>query len=176
MVEYVSTSGDLILLMVNPFVRLFYSIFLYFLRLTRLIVLMFVNLWILKMKLISKLIDMRLKTHEMNPSLDSTCQRQFLCKHPKNLLLKLLKKSVKAKELSAKKSKKEKDPSEPKRPPTTFFLFMEDFRKTYKEANPDNKKVSLVAKEGGEKWKSMTEEKSYVERAIELKEKYQKAF
>ncbi|KAF5765062.1 putative chromatin remodeling & transcriptional activation HMG family [Helianthus annuus] len=120
---------------------------------------MFVNLWILKMKLISKLIDMRLKTHEMNPSLDSTCQ-----------------KSVKAKELSAKKSKKEKDPSEPKRPPTTFFLFMEDFRKTYKEANPDNKKVSLVAKEGGEKWKSMTEEKSYVERAIELKEKYQKAF
>ncbi|MFS8032483.1 putative chromatin remodeling & transcriptional activation HMG family [Helianthus anomalus] len=54
---------------------------------------------------------------------------------------------------------------------------MEDFRKTFKEANPDNKKVALVAKEGGEKWKSMTEEekKSYVERAAELKEKYQKA-
>ncbi|KAM0059516.1 putative chromatin remodeling & transcriptional activation HMG family [Helianthus debilis subsp. tardiflorus] len=87
------------------------------------------------------------------------------------------KKSVKAKEPCAKKSKKERDPSKPKRPPTAFFLFMEDFRKTFKEANPDNKKVALVAKEGGEKWKSMTEEekKSYVERAAELKEKYQKA-
>ncbi|KAJ0467787.1 putative chromatin remodeling & transcriptional activation HMG family [Helianthus annuus] len=63
------------------------------------------------------------------------------------------KKSVKAKEPSAKKSKKERDPSKPKRPPTAFFLFMEDFRKTFKEANPDNKKVALVAKEGGEKWK-----------------------
>ncbi|KAJ0463620.1 putative chromatin remodeling & transcriptional activation HMG family [Helianthus annuus] len=114
---------------------------------------MFINLWILKMKLISKLIDMRLKTIEMNPSLDLACQRLFVWKHLKNLLLKLLKKSVKAKEPSAKKSKKERDPSKPKRPPTAFFLFMEDFRKTFKEANPDNKKVALVAKEGGEKWK-----------------------
>ncbi|MFS7975699.1 putative chromatin remodeling & transcriptional activation HMG family [Helianthus anomalus] len=53
------------------------------------------------------------------------------------------KKSVKAKEPSAKKSKKERDPSKPKRPPTAFFSFMEDFRKTFKEANPDNKKVAL---------------------------------
>ncbi|KAI7724707.1 hypothetical protein M8C21_004584 [Ambrosia artemisiifolia] len=87
------------------------------------------------------------------------------------------KKSVKTKEPSAKKSKKDRDPSKPKRPPTAFFLFMEDFRKTFKEANPDNKKVSLVAKEGGEKWKSLTEEekKAYTDRAAELKEKYQKA-
>ncbi|KAK1438092.1 hypothetical protein QVD17_03895 [Tagetes erecta] len=87
------------------------------------------------------------------------------------------KKSVKAKEPSSKKTKKEKDPSKPKRPPTAFFIFMEDFRKTFKEANPDNKKVSLVAKEGGEKWKSMTneEKKTYTDKAAELKEKYQKA-
>ncbi|XP_071696224.1 high mobility group B protein 7-like [Rutidosis leptorrhynchoides] len=87
------------------------------------------------------------------------------------------KKVIKDKEQPAKKVKKEKDPSKPKRPPTAFFLFMDDFRKTYKEAHPDNKKVSMVAKEGGEKWKSMTEEekKAYNKRAAELKEKYQKA-
>ncbi|KAI3812369.1 hypothetical protein L1987_17076 [Smallanthus sonchifolius] len=87
------------------------------------------------------------------------------------------KKSVKTKEPSAKKSKKERDPSKPKKPPTAFFLFMDDFRKSFKEANPDNKKVAVVAKEGGEKWKSMSEEekKTYIERAAELKEKYQKA-
>ncbi|XP_076950553.1 high mobility group B protein 7-like [Bidens hawaiensis] len=85
------------------------------------------------------------------------------------------KKSVK--ELSGKKSKKERDPSKPKKPPTAFFLFMEDFRKSFKEANPDNKKVAVVAKEGGEKWKSMSEEekKDYTERAAKLKEEYQKA-
>ncbi|KAL8268704.1 hypothetical protein R6Q59_002502 [Mikania micrantha] len=87
------------------------------------------------------------------------------------------KKSVKDKEPSAKKSKKQRDPSKPKKPPTAFFLFMDDFRKSFKEANPDNKKVAVVAKEGGEKWKSMTDEekKIYTERAAELKEKYQKA-
>ncbi|XP_076956794.1 high mobility group B protein 7-like [Bidens hawaiensis] len=85
------------------------------------------------------------------------------------------KKSVK--QPSVKKSKKERDPSKPKKPPTAFFLFMEDFRKSFKEANPDNKKVAVVAKEGGEKWKSMSEEekKVYTERAAKLKEEYQKA-
>nr|KJB49542.1 hypothetical protein B456_008G147700 [Gossypium raimondii] len=59
-----------------------------------------------------------------------------------------------------KKLKKGKDPNAPKRPPTAFFLFMDDFRKSYKEANPDAKGVTGVAKEGGEKWKSMSEEVS----------------
>ncbi|KAI3713943.1 hypothetical protein L1987_72531 [Smallanthus sonchifolius] len=65
--------------------------------------------------------------------------------------------------------------------PSFFFVehfnLQDDFRKTFKEANPDNKKVAVVAKEGGEKWKSMTDEekKPYIERAAELKEKYQKA-
>ncbi|XP_052185759.1 high mobility group B protein 7-like isoform X1 [Diospyros lotus] len=77
----------------------------------------------------------------------------------------------------AKKEKKGKDPNAPKRPPTAFFLFMDEFRKTYKEANPDCKSVSMVAKEGGEKWKSMTDEvkKPYMDRAAELKEEYKKA-
>ncbi|KAL3502361.1 hypothetical protein ACH5RR_036810 [Cinchona calisaya] len=38
------------------------------------------------------------------------------------------------------------------------FTRWDDFRKAFKEENPDCKSVSMVAKEGGEKWKSMTEE------------------
>lgn len=81
------------------------------------------------------------------------------------------------KEKKPKKAKKSKESSGRKRPPTAFFLFMDDFRKSFKEANPDNKSVSLVAKEGGEKWKSMSEEekKPYVERAAELKAEFKKA-
>ncbi|GMH07059.1 hypothetical protein Nepgr_008899 [Nepenthes gracilis] len=69
------------------------------------------------------------------------------------------------------------DPNKPKRPATAFFLFMEDFRKVYKEQHPDSKKGSEVAKEGGEKWKSMTDEekKQYVDRAAALKAEYEKA-
>ncbi|XVF44605.1 hypothetical protein PTKIN_Ptkin02bG0137700 [Pterospermum kingtungense] len=76
-----------------------------------------------------------------------------------------------------KKLKKGQDPNAPKRPPTAFFLFMDDFRKSYKEANPDAKGVTGVAKEGGEKWKSMSEEekKPYIDKAAELKVEYEKA-
>ncbi|KAH7853323.1 hypothetical protein Vadar_001172 [Vaccinium darrowii] len=53
----------------------------------------------------------------------------------------------------------------------------DDFRKSYNEANPDCKSVSVVAKEGGEKWKSMANEEknAYVDRAAELKGEYGKA-
>ncbi|MCL7041356.1 hypothetical protein MKW94_007418, partial [Papaver nudicaule] len=64
----------------------------------------------------------------------------------------------KPKPKKTKKEQKAKDPNAPKRPPTAFFAFMEDFRKEFKEANPDNKSVSVVAKEGGQKWKSMSDE------------------
>ncbi|KAL8139886.1 hypothetical protein V2J09_005907 [Rumex salicifolius] len=76
-----------------------------------------------------------------------------------------------------KKLKKASDSNKPKRPPTAFFLFMADFRVTYKEENPDNKKVSEVAKQGGEKWKSMSDEekKPYIEKAAELKADFGKA-
>ncbi|GAB2242716.1 hypothetical protein Droror1_Dr00019491 [Drosera rotundifolia] len=67
-----------------------------------------------------------------------------------------------------------KDPNMPKRPVTMFFLFMEDFRKTYKEEQPEKKGGAV---EGGEKWKSMTEEEkqTYIDRAAELKAEYEKA-
>ncbi|MED6110975.1 hypothetical protein PIB30_117842 [Stylosanthes scabra] len=83
----------------------------------------------------------------------------------------------KAKRSKVEKTKKEKDPNKPKRPPTAFFVFMDDFRKTFKEANPDSKDVKRVGKEGGEKWRSMTDEekKPYLDKAAELKAEYGKA-
>ncbi|PKA48042.1 High mobility group B protein 7 [Apostasia shenzhenica] len=80
-------------------------------------------------------------------------------------------------ERKPKKEKRRTAPKKRKRPPTAFFLFMDDFRREYKEANPDNKNVAAVAKEGGEKWKAMTDEerKVYRDKAAELKAKYEKA-
>ncbi|KAJ4974025.1 hypothetical protein NE237_007199 [Protea cynaroides] len=82
--------------------------------------------------------------------------------------------STEPKANKSKSGKKVKDPNAPKRPPTAFFLFMDDFRKSYKEENPDGKDVKVVAKEGGKKWQSMTDEekKPYMDRVKELKEEY----
>ncbi|KAK4400176.1 High mobility group B protein 7 [Sesamum angolense] len=87
------------------------------------------------------------------------------------------KRKTKQTEPRTKKEKKAKNPNAPKRPPTAFFVFMEEFRKSYKEANPECKSVAMVAKEGGEKWKSMSDEdkKVYIDRAAELKAEYEKA-
>ncbi|THF98740.1 hypothetical protein TEA_017812 [Camellia sinensis var. sinensis] len=69
-----------------------------------------------------------------------------------------------------------KDPSKPKRPASAFFIFMEEFRKTYKEKHPNNKSVAAVGKAGGDKWKSMSEaEKApFVSRAEKRKTEYNK--
>ncbi|XVE94328.1 hypothetical protein REPUB_Repub01dG0271800 [Reevesia pubescens] len=78
---------------------------------------------------------------------------------------------------SGKRGKKAaKDPNKPKRPASAFFVFMEEFRKQYKEEHPDNKSVSAVGKAGVEKWKSMAEvEKApYVEKAEKRKTEYNK--
>ncbi|CAH8303992.1 unnamed protein product [Eruca vesicaria subsp. sativa] len=67
--------------------------------------------------------------------------------------------------------------------PSIFFFFffffnfyMADFRKTFKEENPDAG-VKDVAKQGGEKWKSLDEEekKVYLDKAAELKAEYNKS-
>ncbi|KAJ1436365.1 High mobility group box domain [Sesbania bispinosa] len=87
-------------------------------------------------------------------------------------------KEPKAKRAKVEKGKKKvKDPNMPKRPPTAFFVFLDDFRKTFKEANPDSKDVKRVGKEAGEKWKAMTEEekKPYLDKVAELKAEYEKA-
>ncbi|GFP94000.1 high mobility group b protein 7 [Phtheirospermum japonicum] len=87
------------------------------------------------------------------------------------------KKRIRKTEPNPKKGKSAKDPNKPKRPATAFFVFMEDFRKSFKESNPDSKGVAKVAKEGGEAWKSMSDEekKVYIDKAAELKAEYEKA-
>ena len=74
------------------------------------------------------------------------------------------------------KEKAGKDPNKPKRPASAFFVFMEEFRKQYKEKHPNNKSVAAVGKAGGDKWKSLSEaEKApYVAKAAKRKTEYNK--
>ncbi|XXG39196.1 hypothetical protein AAC387_Pa01g0218 [Persea americana] len=76
----------------------------------------------------------------------------------------------------AKKEKAKKDPNMPKRPPSAFFVFMEDFRKTYKEKHPNNKSVAAVGKAGGDKWKTMSDadKAPFVAKAAKRKTEYNK--
>ncbi|KAL1219737.1 High mobility group B protein 3 [Cardamine amara subsp. amara] len=69
-----------------------------------------------------------------------------------------------------------KDPNKPKRPSSAFFVFMEDFRQTFKEEHPKNKSVAAVGKAGGEKWKSLSvsEKAPYVAKADKRKVEYEK--
>ncbi|RZC90753.1 hypothetical protein C5167_028585 [Papaver somniferum] len=69
-----------------------------------------------------------------------------------------------------------KDPNKPKKPASAFFVFMEEFRKTYKLENPDVKGVAAVGKAGGEKWKSLSnaEKAPYEAKAAKRKSEYEK--
>ncbi|KAJ6982949.1 hypothetical protein NC653_025921 [Populus alba x Populus x berolinensis] len=88
--------------------------------------------------------------------------------------------ALKANESSKKRVKKEKitkkDPNKPKRPPSAFFVFLEEFRKVYKQEHPNVKAVSAVGKAGGEKWKSLSaaEKAPYEAKAAKRKTDYEK--
>ncbi|XP_027191322.1 high mobility group B protein 14 isoform X4 [Cicer arietinum] len=60
------------------------------------------------------------------------------------------------------KSKQKIDAEKPKKPPTAFFYFLEDFRKEYQQQNPDVKSMRDIGKACGEKWKTMTYEVMYI--------------
>ncbi|XP_020530532.1 HMG1/2-like protein isoform X2 [Amborella trichopoda] len=83
------------------------------------------------------------------------------------------KKSDSKKNLKATK-KMGKDPNKPKRPPTAYFVFLEEFREKYKRDNPNNKLASQVAKACGVKWKSMSDQDKapYVAKAAQKKALY----
>ncbi|KAF6154365.1 hypothetical protein GIB67_026821 [Kingdonia uniflora] len=84
--------------------------------------------------------------------------------------------SDRASKKPAKAAKAVKDPNKPKRPASAFFVFMEEFRKTYKEKHPNNKSVSVVGKAGGDKWKSLSdaEKAPYQAKAEKRKVDYNK--
>ncbi|XP_047939419.1 high mobility group B protein 14-like isoform X2 [Salvia hispanica] len=63
-----------------------------------------------------------------------------------------------ARKKTARKKVSKIDAMKPKKPPTAFFYFMEDFRKEYQDANPDVKSMRDIGKACGEKWKTMTYE------------------
>lgn len=87
-----------------------------------------------------------------------------------------VKKGAAAGKKPVKKGKPAKDPNKPKRPASAFFVFMEEFRKTYKEKHPNNKSVAAVGKAGGDKWKSMSdaEKAPYIAKADKRKVEYEK--
>ncbi|KAL3654924.1 high mobility group box 3 [Castilleja foliolosa] len=87
-------------------------------------------------------------------------------------------KAGKRKAAAVKKNDKKamKDPNKPKRPPSAFFVFLEEFRTTFKKENPTIKAVSAVGKAGGAKWKSLTksEKAPYEAKAAKRKTEYEK--
>ncbi|XP_012087872.1 high mobility group B protein 1 isoform X2 [Jatropha curcas] len=81
-----------------------------------------------------------------------------------------------SKQKAKREKKAKKDPNKPKRPPSAFFVFLEEFRKTFKKENPHVTAVSAVGKAGGEKWKSMSpaEKAPYEAKAAKKKDDYGK--
>ena len=68
-----------------------------------------------------------------------------------------------------------RDVNKPKRPGTAFMLFMVDFRKEIAGKEPEGG-VAALAKLGGERWRSMTDDdkKPYVELQNKCKVEYEK--
>ncbi|XP_075090237.1 high mobility group B protein 14-like [Nicotiana tabacum] len=69
------------------------------------------------------------------------------------------------------------DAMKPKKPPTAFFYFLEDFRKEFQEQNPDVKSMRDIGKACGEKWKTMTYEEKvhYYDIATEKRREFDRA-
>ncbi|KAJ0961264.1 hypothetical protein J5N97_004312 [Dioscorea zingiberensis] len=69
------------------------------------------------------------------------------------------------------------DADKPKKPPTAFFYFLEDFRKTFKEEKPDVKSMREIGKACGEKWKTMPfgEKVQYYDIATEKRAEFEKS-
>ncbi|KAL2467385.1 High mobility group B protein 14 [Abeliophyllum distichum] len=88
------------------------------------------------------------------------------------------KKSGRKPKLTASKKKAAKiDAMKPKKPPTAFFYYLEDFRKEFQEQNPDVKSMRDVGKACGEKWKTMTYEEKvhYYDIATEKRAEFDRA-
>ncbi|KAJ4768801.1 high mobility group B2 [Rhynchospora pubera] len=75
------------------------------------------------------------------------------------------------------KVKVKDDPHKPKKPPTAFFFYLEDFRKTFQQENPTVKSMRQIGKACGDKWKTLSfEEKvAYYDIATEKRAKFERA-
>ena len=63
----------------------------------------------------------------------------------------------------------------PPRPPTAYFIFLDDFRAEYAEKHPNTNGIKEVSKAAGLAWRALGDEnkKPYAEKAAKAKEKYQ---
>ncbi|XP_057422271.1 high mobility group B protein 14 [Lotus japonicus] len=86
-------------------------------------------------------------------------------------------KSTKKPKAKQKTSKQRIDANKPKKPPTAFFYFLEDFRKEFQVQNPDVKTMRDIGKSCGEKWKTMTYEEKvqYYDIATEKRAEFDRA-
>jgi len=64
----------------------------------------------------------------------------------------------------------------PPRPPTAYFMFLNEFREQYKKDHPDVKGIKEMSKEAGEKWRGMdiNTKEPYEIKARAAKEEYNK--
>nr|XP_043622861.1 high mobility group B protein 14 [Erigeron canadensis] len=78
---------------------------------------------------------------------------------------------------AAKKKTSKLEANKPKKPPTAFFYYLEDFRKGFQEEHPDVKSMREVGKACGEKWKIMTYEEKiqYYDIATKKRAEFEKA-
>ncbi|XP_062161538.1 high mobility group B protein 14 [Alnus glutinosa] len=85
--------------------------------------------------------------------------------------------SAKKPKTKQKKKNDKFDAKKPKKPPTAFFFFLEDFRKEFQEQNPDVKSMRDIGKACGEKWKTMTYEEKvqYYDIATEKRADFDRA-
>jgi len=62
----------------------------------------------------------------------------------------------------------------PKRPLSAYMLWLNESREAIKKENPGSK-VTDIAKRGGELWRGMKDKTEWEQKAIKMKEEYNKA-
>lgn len=77
--------------------------------------------------------------------------------------------------LQGKKAKVAKDPNAPKRPPTSYFIFLTENRDAIKAKNPEAK-VTEIARIAGQQWKALSpaQKKPYEDKNVAAKAQYEK--
>lgn len=81
------------------------------------------------------------------------------------------------KEMAEYKGKTAVDPDKPKRPQTSYFLFLAEFRKNYVHKGDANSAHKVILKEAGEAWREMdaSEKKVYEKQSEAEAAKYKEA-
>ncbi|GAU40643.1 hypothetical protein TSUD_83210 [Trifolium subterraneum] len=120
------------------------------------------------------------KKNAASPASTSTSSSKLVLKIKSNEGMKRSLRQTKSREMTKAKQKKNKqkiDAKKPKKPPTAFFYFLEDFRKEFQDQNPDVKSMRDIGKACGDKWKTMNYEEKvkYYDIATEKRAEFDRA-